>query len=179
MDDVAASLKMSKRTLYETYHNKEELLVDVLKDGIRENHTHMEEFKENCDDVMDMLVEFFRLQLDTYTSTNPQFFKDLKNYPSLFDKFRGIQEENQKNSTEFFRRGMEEGYFRKEINYEFVSKVGRQCSMAFRTEQMFSKYDMHDIFVSFVLTLIRGICTEKGTRKIDAFMDKYLEGIQK
>jgi hypothetical protein len=71
---------------------------------------------------------------------------------------------------EVFRRGMEEGYFRTEVNYDFILKICRHLSFVFRTREEYSVYDMREVFVSFVCTLLRGICTEKGIVKIDAFL---------
>ena len=76
---------------------------------------------------------------------------------------------------EVFARGVKEGYFRPEVNYEFVLKIARQSSIILRTQEVFFQYDMHEVFVSFVCTLLRGICTEKGVVKLDSFlMDKGL-----
>ena len=170
MDDLAASLKMSKRTLYETYQNKEALLIDVLRLTMEEHHAVMQEFKEHNNDVMDLIIEHFRIQTENYAETNPLFFKDLKFYPDLTDKFRDIEKCNEEKTMEVFARGIEEGYFRPEVNYEFVAKVGRQFSIVFRTQEDFSQYDMHEVFISFVCTLLRGICTEKGIAKLDSFL---------
>lgn len=170
MDDLAASLKMSKRTLYETYQNKEALLIDVLRLSMEEHHAAMQEFKAHNDDVMDLIIEHFRIQTKNYTEFNPQFFKDLKFYPDLTDKFHDVEKQNEKRTMEVFARGIEEGYFRPQVNYELVLKVARQFSVIFRTQEEYARYDMHEVFVSFVCTLLRGICTEKGTVKLDAFL---------
>ena len=173
MDDLAASLKMSKRTLYETYQNKEALLIDTLRLSMEEHRAVMQEFKLHNNDVMDFIIEHFRIQTENYAETNPLFFKDLKFYPDLTDKFRDIEKYNEEKTMEVFARGIEEGYFRPEVNYEFIAKIGRQFSIIFRTQEDFSQYDMHEVFLSFVCTLLRGICTEKGVVKLDSFlMDK-------
>ena len=172
MDDLASSLKMSKRTLYETYQNKEALLIDVLRLSMEEHHAVMREFKLHNNDVMDLIIEHFRIQTENYAETNPLFFKDLKFYPDLTDKFRDIEKYNEDRTMEVFARGIEEGYFRSEVNYEFISKVGRQFSIIFRTQEEYAMYDMREIFVSFVCTLLRGICTEKGIAKLDSFLQE-------
>ena len=175
MDDLASSLKMSKRTLYETYQNKEALLIDVLRLAMEEHHAVIEKFKEQNNDVMDLIIEHFRIQTERYSTTNPLFFKDLKFYPNLTDKFRDIEKYNFERTMEVFSRGIEEGYFRKEVNYEFVCRVGRQFSFIFRTQDEFAQYDMREVFVSFICALLRGICTDKGVAKLDSFlMDKGL-----
>ena len=170
MDDLASALKMSKRTLYETYQNKEALLIDVLRLSMEEHQAVMDEFKARNNDVMDLIIEHFRIQTERYSKTNPLFFSDLKFYPGLTDEFRDIEKCNQEKTMAVFARGIEEGYFRSEVNYEFISKVGRQFSIIFRTQEEYSMYDMREIFVSFVCTLLRGICTEKGIAKLDSFL---------
>ena len=175
MDDLASALKMSKRTLYETYQNKEALLIDILRQSMEEHHTAMETFKKQNNDVMDLILEHFRIQTEIYSNTNPQFFRDLKFYPGLTDKFRDIEKYNFERTMEVFSHGIEEGYFRKEVNYEFVCRVGRQFSFIFRTQDEFAQYDMREVFVSFICALLRGICTDKGVAKLDSFlMDKGL-----
>ena len=172
MDDLASALKMSKRTLYETYQNKEALLIDVLRLSMEEHYAVMQEFEAKNDDVMDLIIENFRIQIKTYSDTNPLFFKDLKFYPNLTDKFHDLEKYNEDRTMEVFARGIEEGYFRPEVNYEFISKVGRQFSIIFRTQEEYAMYDMREIFVSFVCTLLRGICTEKGIAKLDSFLQE-------
>ena len=170
MDDLASALKMSKRTLYETYQNKEALLIDVLRLSMEEHQAVMDEFKARNNDVMDLIIEHFKIRTERYSKTNPLFFSDLKFYPGLTDKFRDIEKCNQEKTMAVFARGIEEGYFRPEVNYEFVSKIGRQFSIIFRTQEEYAMYDMREIFVSFVCTLLRGICTEKGIAKLDFFL---------
>ena len=172
MDDLASALKMSKRTLYETYQNKEALLIDVLRLSMEEHQAVMDEFKARNNDVMDLIIEHFKIQTERYSKTNPLFFSDLKFYPGLTDELRDIEKCNQEKTMAVFARGIEEGYFRSEVNYEFISKVGRQFSIIFRTQEEYAMYDMREIFVSFVCTLLRGICTEKGIAKLDSFLQE-------
>jgi AcrR family transcriptional regulator len=172
MDDLASALKMSKRTLYEAYQNKEALLIDVLRLSMEEHQAVMDEFKARNNDVMDLIIEHFKIQTERYSKTTPLFFSDLKFYPGLTDEFRDIEKCNQEKTMAVFARGIEEGYFRSEVNYEFISKVGRQFSIIFRTQEEYAMYDMHEIFVSFVCTLLRGICTEKGIAKLDSFLQE-------
>ena len=175
MDDLASSLKMSKRTLYETYQNKEALLIDVLRLAMEEHRATLDKFKAQNDDVMDLIIEHFRIQTENYSNTNPLFFRDLKFYPNLTDEFRDVEKFNLERTMEVFASGVEEGYFRKEVNYEFICRIGRQFSFLFRTQEEYAQYDMREVFVSFVCTLLRGICTDKGVEKLDSFLvDKGL-----
>ena len=60
MDDIANDLTISKRTLYETYENKEVLLLEVLKHHKQQQHNHMAEFAEKVNgNVMDIIFELY------------------------------------------------------------------------------------------------------------------------
>ena len=61
MDDIAAGLSISKRTLYELFHDKEDLLLDVMK-------LHREEMQEGffryCILLSELLTERLSLYVD-------------------------------------------------------------------------------------------------------------------
>ena len=63
MDDIARRLSISKRTVYEIYSNKEELLLEGMKAAEREFDEHMKHFSEQDNHhVMDILIEFYNYQ---------------------------------------------------------------------------------------------------------------------
>jgi AcrR family transcriptional regulator len=45
MDDIATRLSISKRTLYEIYANKEDLLLEGIRLHEKENNDHMDQFR--------------------------------------------------------------------------------------------------------------------------------------
>lgn len=170
MDDIAAKLKMSKRTLYETYENKMALLCDVVEESMRRKQRLMEEFSKENDNIMDMLLEFFRLQMEDYARISPAFFADFSRYPELVEKIHQSHK-SQDHTAEFFKRGVEQGYFRSDVNYEFLSLIGADFGEILRTSPKYKAFQFADIFNSFVYTLLRGICTDKGFERINSMMD--------
>ncbi len=170
MDDIAAKLKMSKRTLYETYENKMALLCDVVGESMNRKQRLMEEFAKKNDNVMDLLLEFFRLQMEDYAKISPVFFADFRRYPEIVEKIHQSHE-SQNRSAEFLKRGVEQGYFRSDVNYDFLSLIGADFGEILRTSPKYKDFQFADIFNSFVYTLLRGICTEKGFERINTVMD--------
>ena len=85
MDDVATALGISKRTLYEIFETKELLLFE----GIRKYHAERQEYAkqatQQCKNVMEVLVAIYRIKVDEFRKTNPQFYADLAQYPQLAD----------------------------------------------------------------------------------------------
>lgn len=161
MDDIASSLKMSKRTLYEVYDNKMQLLCDVVEYSIMRKHKLMHEYSIEHDNVMDLLTYFFRIQMEDYEKISPVFFADFRRYPELVSKVQSIHEKNDR-SIVFFQRGVEQGYFRKDVNYAFLAHIGADFGEMFRVDKRYAEYSFSDIFSSFICTLLRGICTDEG-----------------
>ena len=64
MDDIAKRLSISKRTLYEIYQNKEELLLEGMKASEAEFDAHMKAFSfQQSSNVMDILIESYHYQV--------------------------------------------------------------------------------------------------------------------
>ena len=75
MDDIASTLAISKRTLYEIYANKETLLLEGIKHKEQQADMHMAEFaaKDNHN-VIEILIEFLNMHIQSSTAINPAFF---------------------------------------------------------------------------------------------------------
>lgn len=174
MDDIATGLKMSKRTLYEVYNNKYELLTDVLVRMRDENREKLTEFAKSSDNVMDVLIFFFRQQAEMYSSTNPNFFTDLNRYPELLDRLRENDKQKESRIVEFFERGREEGYFMSHVNYSLFNNVSVNVLRDLRVNPQYKGFDVKDVFNSVVYVLVRGICTQKGIARLDSVYEEFV-----
>lgn len=172
MDDIASTLKISKRTLYETYSNKKELFLDSMRVVIEANHKHMLEFAASHDSVMDVLIEFFRSQIESYSHINPVFFEDVQRNPDLMESIRAMHVHSEQNGVMFCQRGVKEGYFRANVNYELLLHLNSDLSQMIRMSGSYQKYEMAEFFYSYVCTVLRGVCTEKGLKRIDDFISR-------
>lgn len=67
----------------------------------------------------------------------------------------------------FFNRGVEEGYFRQDVDYELVEQV---CSASMRhvmDNELFHKYSMQHILYNVIFLFMRGLCTERGLHVLE------------
>ena len=62
MDDIAADLSISKRTLYELFHDKEDLLLDVMRLHREEMKKSMEEIASKAENVLEVILRFYQNQ---------------------------------------------------------------------------------------------------------------------
>jgi AcrR family transcriptional regulator len=84
MADIANRLSISKRTLYEIYANKEDLLLEGIRLHEKENNDHMDQFSKQAGlTVMDILVEIYHLEMQELADVSPLFFNDLHKYPHI------------------------------------------------------------------------------------------------
>ena len=126
----------------------------------------MEAKAQECKNVMEIILQAYKLKVEEFRQTNPCFYTDLVKYPKVA---RYLAQQNQQmltNMTKFIERGIEEGYFRKEVNPELVARLFDALGKYVMEQQLYCLYTIEDIFTNLVFVTIRGICTEKGIEVI-------------
>jgi AcrR family transcriptional regulator len=165
MDDIAESLAISKRTMYEIYATKEELLYQGVKVYHERQKAKFIELSKGMD-VMEILLKVYHMKVEEANATNPQFYDDLIRYPQVRRFLDHEKTHSRENMMQFFERGVQEGYFRDDINYELAARLFDALGRYIREERLYKKYSIKDIFKGMPLVLVRGICTEKGINKL-------------
>ena len=170
MDDVASELGISKRTLYEIFDKKEDLLYDGVKYYLGERRNQMQQKAQNCDNVMEIILLAYKLKVEEVRQTNPLFYSDLVKYPKVA---RYLGQQNQQmltNMSKFIERGIEEGYFRKEVKSELVARLFDALGKYVMEQQLYFNYTIEEIFMNLIFVSLRGICTKKGVEAIDKWI---------
>jgi TetR/AcrR family transcriptional regulator, cholesterol catabolism regulator len=174
MDGIASALGMSKRTVYETFKDKNELVhtcLDVLKEKHRERN---EQIISSSQNVVETIFSFMQEGIKAMNSINPVFFRDLeKLYPKAWDNLRTKNEKEALSlSQELLQKGISEGLFREEINIPIVAKLFHQQMNLLADEKVFprNEYNYSAVFQSLTINFMRGISTGKGIELIDSML---------
>lgn len=168
MDDIANDLTISKRTLYETYENKEVLLLEVLKHHKQQQHNHVAEFSEKVNgNVMDIIFELYNMHVEACKKINHVFYEELKKYQKVTEYLAATADKDEKDTQAFFKAGIEQGYFRPELNYNVLSKIMRLSAKYVVEHEDISQYDSDFIFKNVIFVFFRGFCTIKGVEAVD------------
>ena len=168
MDDIATRLSISKRTLYEIYSNKEDLLLEGVRLYHKESAAYMYFFSIQPEhNVMDISIEFYQKKMGDLARTNPVFYSDIHKYETVTAFLEEEHERNEEEACRFFERGIHEGFFRPDFDYGIISRIGNVAMKYVMETKMYQEYDMQYIFRNIVFTLIRGFCTQKGIEIID------------
>ena len=167
MDDIARQLGISKRTLYELYENKEA----VLFEGVRSYHSKREQrmmaLVQCGKSVIDIVLEAYRQRLEELRGTSPLFYDDLKKYPSVLKMLEDNKKRNHQRFVDFLHRGVEEGYFRGDLDYDIVPLMFDAIGRYIMLRELYRQFDLEQVFKSLVFTSLRGICTAMGAKALD------------
>ncbi len=167
MDDIANELKISKRTLYEIYSNKEELLLEVVRRDKQREKRRMDEIGRTGSNVINIIIEICRFRLEEFSQINPLFFEELHKYPELLAYVRRVHDEREIDAHAFIQRGIDEGLFLPNLNYDIVRTMTVALQNAIMNQYLYKKYDIKELAHVSILFFIRAYCTMKGVKLLD------------
>lgn len=81
MDDIAAALGISKRTLYEVFSDKESLLKECILKMQAEREKYLQEVFEHSHNVLEVILTVFRKASRYFIRRTNAFLKILRNIP--------------------------------------------------------------------------------------------------
>lgn len=178
MDDIAQQLAISKRTLYELYDNKEELLIEGIDLHCSQLRNAIEEYAATGVGVMDILLLAFQQKVEEINHTNPQFYADVEKYPKLVAFLESHKQADEHQFIAFLQRGVEEGFFCEGLDFELIANVINAQSRYVMAQQLYKKYSMPRVFLNLIYISLRGLCTPKGADTLDIFLNDYQKKIQ-
>jgi AcrR family transcriptional regulator len=167
MDDLAADLGISKRTLYEIFKDKETLLLEGIREYYERKREYLFDYAEENRDVMEIVLESYRMKVEEVRSVNPAFYQDLIKYPKVTRFMKESQEASRTAFLDFMNRGVEDGYFRKDVNYQLVPHIFDALGQHVLNNSLLQQYSVEELYSNFFLIALRGFCTDKGQRAID------------
>lgn len=169
MDDIAAKLSISKRTLYEIYETKCDLLLECIKKFTQYEIGLFENIGNTGKDVIDIIMRSYKLKLEQGKFVNPMFYEDLDKYPKVVEYLHRDNDLKQARFISFIERGVSEGYFRNDLNMQLVGMMFESMPDFIKRNKLHSNYTLPEVFHNIVFLAVRGLCTTKGLDAIDNY----------
>ena len=170
MDMLAKELGISKRTMYEIFEDKETLLFEGIKVYGERKREYMHSYAEEGHDVIDIIMEAYHMKVEEVRAVNPDFYLDLMKYPRLAQHMKEAQQKSREGFLAFMKRGVDDGYFRPDVNYELVPHIFDALGQYILTNSLVQQYSVEELFSNCFLIALRGFCTEKGLHTIETLM---------
>lgn len=173
MDDIAKHLAISKKTIYQFYSDKNEIVEVLMQETLKQDEC---EFKQIHDESANMIEEVMHMMkhiTTMFAKTNPNIFYDLQKYHpkawSLFKEFK--QDCMAKMIEKSIERGKKEGVVREDINAKIISRMRiEQVEMGLNAEVFPpSDFKLVDIQLAMLDHFLHGICTLKGHKLINKY----------
>ena len=173
MDEIALENGVSKRTLYELFKDKGDLLEACLMRGDEEHKCSVAKLEEESDNVLEFLVKMYEMQSDWLASSGMDFFNDIRRYyPHIYK--RTVECSRDKRFEHVYRMlemGQNQGVFERNIKRDLVARILSEILIESNFVEMMSGYEhsKKEVLWSTIVLYIRGITTDKGRVIIDNF----------
>jgi len=170
MDEIALQAGISKKTIYQFYADKDELVGAVVDEKIK--------FTEHCCDIdasesLDAVEEIFKtidMLEEVFKNMNPSVMFDLKKYHS--DAFLKLETHKSeyvyKMVKDNLERGIAEGLYREDINKEILARYRVESMMLPFNPEFYikTKNSLVDVETEILLHYLYGITNPKGYKLI-------------
>ena len=168
MDEISQGLHVSKRTVYEIFGDKEELLLAGMKMQQDEMKADIERFaRAHARNVIDVISYVYRRQMERNQQVGVVFYEEIHKMPRVVKFLKESHGKEHDDSLRFFNAGIEEGLFRSDVNYEVMMEVANLCMDGIMHKQLYKTFSMQQLFDNYFLIMIRGFCTERGLLLLD------------
>lgn len=174
MEDISKELGISKKTLYQFFQDKNQLVNSVMEVAFNEEIVKCEEVYQMSKNPIDEIIISLKMFREMMTTINPILFYDLeKYYPEAWEKYQDLRQY----IVGIVKRNLEEGitqkYYRENINTTILSKIRvEMIDLIFRKNLFdYNTENMFDIQEQSTDLFLRGIMTPIG-------LDTYLNIIK-
>lgn len=171
MDDIASELGVSKKTIYNHFKNKTDLVdaatssvFEIICDGIdaicNRGNNPIEELYE---------IKRFSMEYLKNEKSSPQHQLQ-KYYPKIYATLKSKQfDVMQECVVKNLQRGVALGFYRDTIDIGFISRIYFHGMIGLKDVELFplKQFSMNEIMSFYLEYHLRGICTEKGIKKIN------------
>lgn len=176
MDDIASKLGISKKTIYQHFKDKEEIIIQVTQMVFDVEHQKMLELEENSENAVDHLYQQTQWLRDRIKNTSNAALYDMrKYYLNAWEKYRCFKRDVIYQSViRNLNRGIKEGLFREDLHPEILAllRIG-EIELSFNKE-IFpdEEYSLVEIHEQFFRHFTYGILSAQGLKLFEQYMKK-------
>lgn len=179
MDEISKNLGISKKTIYQYFQDKNELVLKVVESHMNDERTKMEKMSDEAENSIHEMVLVSRYMKSSIVDMNPSVIIDMqKFYPEAWSYFEShkhecITESIKKNLD----KGISEGHYRPDINTEILSR--------FRVEQVSLGYDTGifprdlisplEVQLELMNHFFMGVVTPKGLELFNKYLKENVQ----
>lgn len=170
MDEIASQLGVSKKTIYQSFSDKNELVDAVIVDLLTNNKECCQKDKARAQNAIEEVYLAMEMLESMFENMNPSILFDMeRNHPATYEKFK-------KHKYDFLfhlvkeniQRGKREELYRPEIDADVVATVRLETMMMPFNENLFpkSKYSLVFLEQQLIEYYLFGLVSSKGYKLV-------------
>lgn len=168
MDDIARHLAVSKKTLYQHFADKDDLVLKMSEEFLKRAFDQYDSIARSSKNSVEELSKISMCMKRDMEHMNPSLLFDLQKYhPRAWNlwsehKHKVISESVMRN----IRKGIEDGFFRPEVNPEILAIIRIALIENAFNGEVFprERFSLIDVQSQLFELFVHGLCTEKGKK---------------
>jgi TetR/AcrR family transcriptional regulator, cholesterol catabolism regulator len=173
MDDIARHLGMSKKTIYQFYRDKDEIVLELSTYTLKLNVQKFEEITRTAKDPIQEILQTMEHMGIMFKTMNPNLFYDLQKYfPKAWQQFRDFKENKIMSMVQDnFKRGIEAGLYRSDLNSKVLARLRLEEVEMAMNPLIFPPldFDISQVQITLLDHFLFGIVTLKGHKLINKY----------
>ncbi|MDP5170707.1 MAG: TetR/AcrR family transcriptional regulator [Bacteroidia bacterium] len=174
MDDLAQQLGISKKTIYQVYQTKADLVDAVAEAYFKNEETQSDLITQNANNAIDELSKIVIWTISTFRRVSPNLIHEIqKFYPDAWRRFESFSNNFiLSKMKQNLAQGIAEGLYRSNLDVEIMARLrvmqigGSLQSQYFPSEQFDQAKIQYEIFEFF----LRGIVSDAGREVLNTHL---------
>ncbi len=175
MDDIASNLGISKKTIYNFFSNKSEVVFQVMTLHLEQEEQDFTDIHGKSSNPVEECILILGWLEKTMSQICPAMIYDVKKYyPETWDLFTEFKYKTiRKHIIDNLNKGIEQGLYRSDMNPEIIARLRlEEIEMGFNNEIFpASEFDARLVQMELLSQYFHGITTIKGRKLINKYLN--------
>jgi AcrR family transcriptional regulator len=179
MDDIANNLGMSKKTLYQYFTDKDELVDNVVGAHITGIQGDCLDCRKDARDAVHEIFITMERIMAQFSNMNPMLLYDLEKFH--FRSYQRFRDHKDKFTAQIIRENIEWGIkdelYREDLDVDIITKFRIESMMIPFNVSTFppGKYNLGDLSEKIIEHFVYGLATIKGHKLIQKYNQQRLK----
>lgn len=167
MDDLAKVFSISKRTLYEQFRSKYEIVETILVQGAKDFYKQHENIVENKSlSLEEVLYRYFRVRSNLYAAFNGESFKEIfLSIPQLQDTMNVLFKKDWDLLNNYLVHQQKQGYIAQNVDIDIIIMMLQGAIRRIVFESPTHHEDVYRYMPKIISVILQGITNKDETNE--------------
>jgi len=176
MDEIATQLGISKKTIYQYFTDKDEVVASVIDQELQRNEMECAEEKDRSADAVQQIFIAVESLDEMLKYMNPLVMYDLEKFhPRSYKKIREYKYQFlYKIIHENLQWGLRDNLYRKDLNLDIATKLRIETSFLVFNIDLFphTRYNISEVSFELAMQFLHAIVNENGKKLIEKYTNE-------